>query len=552
MSTENVKYEKAIAGTPVYMAPEIYRYNRYGKASDVYAFALIAYEILINENVFKTLGDTKLLMSILNGDRPPFDHEIPICYKKLITNCWDEDPEKRPSFNEIVELLKTDPDFILDTVDQDEYYKYVDFIDDVFSSSTDQNEQKSLMEKTFKKVCIDLSMTEDKFSENDPELKKAKKVFVDLEKYEKVRIVSKGSMYNFYEIRNKETYEIFTAKITTFAIENLKRDDILKLSREINTISQINHPTILKFIGYSLTDFNKKKKPVIITELLTKGVLSEILSKEREGESILNSTNKLILIYGIAFGMSFLHSHNILHRSLTPDSIFIDDDLYPKIGNFELSTHIHTLESMTLQSTRGFKGNPEYSAPEVLQNNDYSKESDVYSFAFLVYEIMTNDVSFKNIKNTSQFLIDLIVNEKRPEIKSDLPESYKKLIEISWSQNPFNRPSFDEIVIKLKEDDGFIVDGVDVEKFKNYIEYIEKAQIEFFDSKKVVQINEHDMADSIKQKNENLQISSSSSTTTPLKNDSGRIKEIDVFNNESNKEPVEELKRDLNRISEFD
>ena len=502
--------------------------------------------------MFKTLGDTKLLMSILNGDRPPFDHEIPICYKKLITNCWDEDPEKRPSFNEIVELLKTDPDFILDTVDQDEYYKYVDFIDDVFSSSTDQNEQKSLMEKTFKKVCIDLSMTEDKFSENDPELKKAKKVFVDLEKYEKVRIVSKGSMYNFYEIRNKETYEIFTAKITTFAIENLKRDDILKLSREINTISQINHPTILKFIGYSLTDFNKKKKPVIITELLTKGVLSEILSKEREGESILNSTNKLILIYGIAFGMSFLHSHNILHRSLTPDSIFIDDDLYPKIGNFELSTHIHTLESMTLQSTRGFKGNPEYSAPEVLQNNDYSKESDVYSFAFLVYEIMTNDVSFKNIKNTSQFLIDLIVNEKRPEIKSDLPESYKKLIEISWSQNPFNRPSFDEIVIKLKEDDGFIVDGVDVEKFKNYIEYIEKAQIEFFDSKKVVQINEHDMADSIKQKNENLQISSSSSTTTPLKNDSGRIKEIDVFNNESNKEPVEELKRDLNRISEFD
>ena len=40
---------------------------------------------------------------------------------------------------------------------------------------------------------------------------------------------------------------------------------------------------------------------------------------------------------------------------------------------------------------------PLYMAPEVLMENQSCKSSDVYSFALIVYEIMTNEKPFKGL-----------------------------------------------------------------------------------------------------------------------------------------------------------
>lgn len=43
---------------------------------------------------------------------------------------WEiQDPNKRPTFDEIVDILKSDPDFITDLVVESEYLDYVDFVD---------------------------------------------------------------------------------------------------------------------------------------------------------------------------------------------------------------------------------------------------------------------------------------------------------------------------------------------------------------------------------------------------------------------------------------
>lgn len=72
---------------------------------------------------------------------------------------------------------------------------------------------------------------------------------------------------------------------------------------------------------------------------------------------------KLINIYGIAAGMSYIHSICIIHRQ-----IFI---LTPKIGDFGLSTRFFDTDNITLQSISGIKCAPIYAAPEVMQNNVY-------------------------------------------------------------------------------------------------------------------------------------------------------------------------------------
>ena len=77
--------------------------------------------------------------------------------------------------------------------------------------------------------------------------------------------------------------------------------------REVDHISKIKHPSIIKFIGFSLSDFFDENKPVIVTEYLPNGSLEDIIKLERSPNPDPNwtPTRKLISIYGIAASMSF-------------------------------------------------------------------------------------------------------------------------------------------------------------------------------------------------------------------------------------------------------
>lgn len=44
-------------------------------------------------------------------------------------------------------------------------------------------------------------------------------------------------------------------------------------------------------------------------------------------------TRKLIIIHGIASGVSYLHSHDIIHRDLKPSNILFDENFLPKIAD---------------------------------------------------------------------------------------------------------------------------------------------------------------------------------------------------------------------------
>lgn len=57
----------------------------------------------------------------------------------------------------------------------------------------------------------------------------------------------------------------------------------------------------------------------------------------------------------------------------------------------------------------------------------------------------------------------------------EVPESYRKLIEKSWAQDPSERPTFDEIVFQLKSDPEFITEKVNKEEYEKYINFVEKA-----------------------------------------------------------------------------
>lgn len=281
----------------------------------------------------------------------------------------------------------------------------------------------------------------------------------------------------------KKTGEVFAAKISIRSIDddnnnNYNSTDVkLEISREVDIISKINHPSILKFIFFSPHNYKNKQKPVIITELASNGTLSDFISEKPKIK--LNATQKLIIVYGICSGMSYLHSHDIIHRDLKPENILIDDFLFPKISDFGLSKIKNSSRGqINIESSQNaLKGTPAYMAPEIWLNREYSKSSDVYAFSIILYEIFSNEKPFQNC-GFYQILVN-VSKGNRPKINEDVPKSFKTLIKSCWNENPQNRPTFYQIFTQLKTDKEFITENVNENEFKKYIEFIENYKISF-------------------------------------------------------------------------
>lgn len=144
-------------GTPRYMVPEVWRDLKYIKANDVYSFSLIVYEILTNEIPLKEFVEQNtIIYQICHIKyRPPFNVPIPKCYQKLIESCWSDDLEMRPTFDEIVNLLNTDPDFISNINDFDDIIYYSELVNEKFTSIKSITPKQK--DKVIKKVSISSS-----------------------------------------------------------------------------------------------------------------------------------------------------------------------------------------------------------------------------------------------------------------------------------------------------------------------------------------------------------------------------------------------------------
>eukprot|EP00040_Diaphanoeca_grandis_P027807 m.159107 g.159107 ORF g.159107 m.159107 type:complete len:1241 (+) comp31120_c0_seq2:330-4052(+) len=92
-------------GTMLWMAPEILDGStHYGKASDVYSYGIILWELLTRRLPWDEIQSkppffsTDLLSAVTSGKRPDIPDSCPDDYRELVKMCWDSDAEVRPPF----------------------------------------------------------------------------------------------------------------------------------------------------------------------------------------------------------------------------------------------------------------------------------------------------------------------------------------------------------------------------------------------------------------------------------------------------------------------
>ncbi|POG82136.1 kinase-like domain-containing protein, partial [Rhizophagus irregularis DAOM 181602=DAOM 197198] len=103
---ENTKNK--VYGVLPYIAPEVLRGQNYTKASDIYSFGIIMYELISGLPPYHDLShDKNLAIKICLGLRQRFHIKVPQLIVHLIKRCLDANPLNRPSVSEIYNIVRS-------------------------------------------------------------------------------------------------------------------------------------------------------------------------------------------------------------------------------------------------------------------------------------------------------------------------------------------------------------------------------------------------------------------------------------------------------------
>ena len=121
-----------------------------------------------------------------------------------------------------------------------------------------------------------------------------------------------------------------------------------------------------------------------------------------------------------------------------------------KLTDFGASRNINQIMT-NMTFTKGI-GTPVYMAPEILNREHYKKQSDVYSFAITMLEIMTWKTAFpKEMFRFAWDIANCIADGKRPTtIENVKNNEMKRLIKSCWNQHPKDRLMINDVVALLE------------------------------------------------------------------------------------------------------
>ncbi|OVA02507.1 PAS domain [Macleaya cordata] len=220
-------------------------------------------------------------------------------------------------------------------------------------------------------------------------------------------------------------------------------DDLLHSFRQevVLLMKRLRHPNVLLFMGA----VTSPQHLCIVTEFLPRGSLFHLLQRST---ARLDWRRRVLMALDIARGMNYLHHCNppIVHRDLKSSNLLVDKNWTVKVGDFGLSR----LKHQTYLTTKSGKGTPQWMAPEVLRNEPSDEKSDVYSYGVILWELATQKIPWDNL-NSMQVIGAVGFMNQRIEIPKDLDPQWVSLIESCWHREPKCRPTFQELLEKLKD-----------------------------------------------------------------------------------------------------
>jgi serine/threonine protein kinase len=291
-------------------------------------------------------------------------------------------------------------------------------------------------------------------------------LIVDASQFKTMKQLGQGTFAELFSATDPRSGRLVAVKILKESLMDDGEDSATLFRREVEVLASVDHETLLGLRGYVPLGAGH---PAIVTDLMEGGSLQGVIDAERNKHipPRWDAVQKLIVLYGIAIGMTILHKNGIIHRDLKPANVLLNERLEPKVADFGQSKFIDTVKAT--QQTAG-RGTPAYMAPEMFTGEDYDVSVDVFAYAIIVYTVMTGNIPYEKAGiKTIAGLAQKVLGGYRPEIPASVDPSWRALIAQCWDNSPYARPKFSEICDHLAGAD-FMgkLDPVQVTRFLEY------------------------------------------------------------------------------------
>ncbi|TFK38500.1 kinase-like domain-containing protein [Crucibulum laeve] len=225
-------------------------------------------------------------------------------------------------------------------------------------------------------------------------------------------------------------------------LEKTKR----RLNRESRLWQSLRHKHVLRFIGIC---GGLGPSPALISPFCEFGHVLNYLRNYPE-------VRRRPIILGVAEGIQYLHSRNVIHGDLKSHNVLINEAGSPVLCDFGCSKILEVRGFTT-----SFAGAYRYMAPELFTsmidpeadvNPVLTKETDIYSFSMVCVEILTGKIPYPNIRN--EFTIARKVPDGLRPVKVDAgihseSDDIWPLLEECWDVDPSTRPLINVVVHRM-------------------------------------------------------------------------------------------------------
>ncbi|EYU29322.1 hypothetical protein MIMGU_mgv1a001523mg [Erythranthe guttata] len=229
----------------------------------------------------------------------------------------------------------------------------------------------------------------------------------DLQIGERIGIGSYGEVY-------RAEWNGTEVAVKKFMKQDISDNALAQFKCEVEIMLRLRHPNVVLFMG-------------AVTCPPNMSILTEFLPRLR--------------------GMNYLHSSHpiIVHRDLKTLNLLVDKNWVVKVCDFGMSR----LQHHTFLSSKSAAGTAEWMAPEVLRSEPSNEKSDVYSFGVILWELATLQVPWTEM-NSMQVVGAVGFQNRRLEIPPIVDPLVSNLISDCWNTDPQARPSFAQIITRLK------------------------------------------------------------------------------------------------------
>ncbi|KAG0708289.1 kinase-like domain-containing protein, partial [Suillus ampliporus] len=250
-----------------------------------------------------------------------------------------------------------------------------------------------------------------------------------------------GEVYRRTIQSNKGPMEV---AVKVFKIDaGIEKERIKKgIYRELKVWLRLKHTTIVPLLGTANVD---SPFPALVSQWMPSGTLYVYLKQP----TTISASARVELARGVAKGLKYLHSENVVHGDLHPANVLIDSFGSPRLTDFGLAAVPGDADLQLSTMTASRTLDSRWRAPEVIGiDRDPERptfKSDIYSFGAFTTQITSGDVPWKDKKHSHQITIELS-RKTAPARPDHILDDHWKLIKQCWSWDPVDRPGAAEVI----------------------------------------------------------------------------------------------------------